>query len=181
MKSVFTSTLMVVIILFSAFACQPKQENTNNSASVASKNEVKDESALENSEIQKPLYEDDDIIISNAYVRVAPKNGMTAGYMTIKWKSIESDSLVNFKTNAAKNHEIHETYDKGEGMMGMRQINGLKLTKGDEAKLFPGGPHLMIMQLNQMLAAGDQIDLELMFVNKASINVKLPVKSLLGN
>lgn len=180
MKTIFINSLIIALTIISVFACQPKHENTNNNQSDAPENETPNNSLITEG-VEKPVYEDDDLIISEAYIRVAPKNGMTAGYMKIKWKSTESDSLINFKTDVAEKHEIHETYDKGDGMMGMRQINGLILTSDKEAKLYPGGPHLMIMQLNDTLEAGDQIDIELMFVNKASINVKFPVKSLLAN
>lgn len=169
-------TVIVLITIISAFACQKTQENTNISISDASNNAINSEQ-----QVEAVSYEDQDIRITSAYLRVAPKNGMTAGYLTIKWLNNENDSLLSINSSIALNHEIHETYNKENGMMGMRQIKGIALQSSNVAVLKPGGQHLMIMQLKEDLVEGMEYMIELNFAQKESINVKFPVKSLIAD
>lgn len=167
--------LLVLLTIFSLVACQKSQENTNNRSSDSLDNRVE-------SETLSVLFQDDDLqIVSPAFVRVAPINGMTAGFFTIIWKNEIADSLIDFKTEVALKHEIHETFEKEQGMMGMRRIKGLALSSSEKTVLKPGGAHLMIMQLQKDLKEGDYVELNLSFINKAPIDVKIPVKSLLAN
>jgi len=124
------------------------------------------------------IYEDSLLQIQNAWTRVAPEGGMSAGFMRLSWKNGTPDSLINFYTDACARHEIHETYEKGEGMMGMRQISGLKLSTSESAELKPGGKHLMLMQLTQDFVAGDSIAVRLDFKQRESVELYLPIRSL---
>jgi len=178
-KKIYAKSVILLITLIGLMACQLEKENTNNTASDALKKANTEQA--QTGEVQPTIYEDKDLRIYAAFVRVAPKSGMTAGYLAVEWLATEKDSLVAFSTTVAANHEIHETYDKENGMMGMRQIKGMSLSNTSIAEFKPGGPHLMIMQLNQTLEEGQFVDIELMFVNKESISVKFPVKSLIGN
>jgi hypothetical protein len=124
------------------------------------------------------IYEDSLLQIQDAWTRVAPEGGMSAGFMRLSWKTESSDSLINFYTEACERHEIHETYEKGEGMMGMRQIKGLKLSSEEIAELKPSGKHLMLMQLTQDFVAGDSIAVRLDFKQRESVELYLPIRSL---
>lgn len=124
------------------------------------------------------IYEDSLLQIQDAWTRVAPEGGMSAGFMRLSWKSGQEDSLINFYTDACSRHEIHETYEKGEGMMGMRQIKGLRLVEDEMAELRPGGKHLMLMQLQQNLVAGDSIAVRLDFKKRDAVQIYLPVRGL---
>lgn len=161
------------IISLSLFACSSNKEQGQQHSAESMANA---DSSIE----YTTFYEDERLIIQDAWTRVAPENGMTAGFMRLQWKSAESDSLLSFYTEVCKRHEIHETYEREEGMMGMRQIPGLLLQQDEVAELKPGGKHLMLMGLNKDLVAGDSINVALTFSTHETVSLRIPVRALVN-
>lgn len=164
LKTIF---LMYTLLLLISCKTEKSELNRSNEAS-----KIEKEDTL--------FYSDSEIEIIDPWVRVAPKGGMTAGYLKVRWKKTDKDSLIGFFTDTSKRHEIHETYDKGDGMKGMRQIDGLALESDALVELAPGGAHLMLMGLSKELAIQDSVDIRLDFKQKESISIKFPVRSLIA-
>jgi copper(I)-binding protein len=64
----------------------------------------------------------------------------------------------------------------GEGMMGMRPIARLEIPAGGSVELKPGGYHVMLIDLNQELKAGDKIEITLKFEKAGEIKVTAEVR-----
>lgn len=103
--------------------------------------------------------------ISDAWARVsAPGQTIGAAYMTLR--SAEDSTLVYVETSAASSTEIHSmTMDNG--VMKMRMLDELSLKANKPEKLAPGGFHLMMMDLQKPLKAGEHVQFRLCFKDAA--------------
>ncbi|HLA41899.1 MAG TPA: copper chaperone PCu(A)C [Aggregatilineales bacterium] len=85
-------------------------------------------------------------------------------------------TLTGGSTDAAEVIEIHSVTVDDEDVMHMEPLpNGLTLPPSAYAILQPGGMHLMLVNLTEMLIAGDSIDLTLEFEGADSITLPVPI------
>ena len=79
--------------------------------------------------------------------------------------------------------EIHEMAMEGN-VMKMRAVPGLDLPAGKAVELKPGGYHVMLMDLKQVLKDGDNVEVTLTVEGKdkkrETLVVKAPVRPLAG-
>lgn len=117
------------------------------------------------------------IAIENAWARPGRVNGVTAVYLELLNGSTETDTLQQLSSPVAGLAELHETFDRGDGMMGMRQVEK-PIFPGREATVMqPGGLHIMLMQLNQPLNEGDEVSLTLNFALAGEMTITATVRS----
>lgn len=113
--------------------------------------------------------------ISGAFARASPKMvSAGAGFMTIRSLG-DSDRLIGFSSPACEQPELH-THIHDNGMMRMRQVDAIDIPAGGEAKLEPGGLHLMFIGLTGKLAEGESVDVTLTFEKAGEVNITLPIK-----
>lgn len=121
---------------------------------------------------------DDGIEIENAWARPGSENGVSAIYMAVLNGSSEADSVIAVSSPAAGMAEIHESYEREEGMMGMRPAGNLIIPARDAVYLEPGGLHVMLMSLNRGLANGDEIEFTIEFANAGKRTLRAPVQTM---
>jgi copper(I)-binding protein len=115
--------------------------------------------------------------IADAWVRPPMGPGQpAAGYMTITAPSGGADALIGASSPVAAAVEIHETSTDASGMMGMRPVDRVELPSGSPVALEPGGYHLMLMNLNGDLEAGDTVDLVLEFENAGEVTIRAAIR-----
>ncbi len=89
--------------------------------------------------------------------------------------------LIEVKSTVARVVEIHEM-KMDNNVMRMRQINGLALPAGKGVELKPGGYHIMLMELNQVLKDGESVPLTLVIEGadgkRQAIELKAAVRPL---
>ena len=117
------------------------------------------------------------IAIENAWARPGRENGVSAVYLDLLNGSTESDTLIELSAPVAGLVELHETFDRGEGMMGMRQIEEPVFPGREVTVMKPGGLHIMLMQLNQPLNEGDEVTVTLTFAHAGEITITAPVRT----
>jgi copper(I)-binding protein len=115
--------------------------------------------------------------LSDAWARPARENGVTAIYLNVLNGTDQPDTLLTLSSTASGLVELHETYDRGDGMMGMREAEDPTFPANDVVQMVPGGKHIMLMQLNRELKEGDTVDLTLEFARAGEITVTAPVRS----
>jgi len=122
-----------------------------------------------------------EITVSDAYARAVPPGQMnSASFMTLNNSAAESVALISGKSSAAKVVELH-THTNMDGVMQMRQVDKIELPAAGSVVLQPGGYHVMLIGLNQDLAAGSEIDLELNFSDGSQQQLQVPVKNIMGH
>ena len=114
--------------------------------------------------------------ITDAFARASPKMAMAgAGFLTIRSLGT-ADRLTGFTTSACERPELHTHIKDEGGIMRMRQVEAIDVPAGGEAKLEPGGLHLMLIKLTDQLVEGSEIEVTLMFENAGEVTISLPVK-----
>ena len=101
---------------------------------------------------------------------------MTAAFMMVTNEGEQEVTLVGADTEVAGMVEIHEMTEV-DGEMVMQAIEGgLVLAPGRGQMLQPGGNHIMLMEMRQALAPGDEVALTLEFSDGSSKELTVPVK-----
>jgi periplasmic copper chaperone A len=119
----------------------------------------------------------DGIELVEAWARPGRENGVSAVYLHVLNGSAEADTLVGLSSPAAGLVELHETYDRGDEMMGMREATEPFFPPKSVTAMEPGGLHIMLMQLNQALAEGDEIEVTLTFSKAGDLTINAVVQS----
>jgi len=122
------------------------------------------------------------IEVSDGWVRPTIGQGRTtAAYFTVTNKGDQDDVLVAARSAKAKAVELHQTSMTADGVMQMRPVEGgLPIPVGGTLQLAPGGMHVMIMGLDEALAAGGEFALTLEFSKAGPVEVVLPVGARAG-
>ncbi|MCB8981189.1 MAG: copper chaperone PCu(A)C [Ardenticatenaceae bacterium] len=123
--------------------------------------------------------DEETITVTDPWGRTSPmaaENG--AFYMTLNNNSSSDDALVSAATDACATVELHEMYDKGDGVMGMRPVEGGSITvpAGSSAELKPGGLHVMCLGKEVDFTAGTEIPLTLTFENAGEMEVTAVIR-----
>ena len=117
----------------------------------------------------------DSIVVRDAWIREPPPRSPAAGYLVVENRGGESVELVAVATEAAEQTEIHVMEYKNDRMT-MRRVEGLQVPAGGEVALKPGGAHLMLMELRQLLRDGDEVELVLRFDDGTERRTQVPVR-----
>ncbi|MES2351154.1 MAG: copper chaperone PCu(A)C [Pseudomonadota bacterium] len=120
------------------------------------------------------------VTVSQPWVRATvPQQHATGAFMTLT--SSGGGRLVGASSPLAGAVEVHEM-KMVDDIMRMRQIDGLPLPAGQEVTLMPGGYHLMLLELKQVMQDGDKVPLTLELEDanhvRSSITVEAPVRPL---
>ena len=120
-----------------------------------------------------------DLVITKAWSRATPGGARVAGgYLTIENRGRTPERLQAASASHALRTEIHEM-TVNDGVMTMRPLdNGLVIAPGQVVTLAPGGGHLMFIDLNMPLHAGDQMPVKLSFERAGEMTVTLDVQAI---
>ena len=118
-----------------------------------------------------------DVAVADAYVRQPPPAARTgAAFFTLKNAGKTEVRLVAAENPASNITELHNHINEG-GVMKMRQVKDIPVPAGGQAKLEPGGLHVMLIDLKQPLKAGDTVPLTLRFDDGGKQLVNVPVRA----
>jgi periplasmic copper chaperone A len=122
--------------------------------------------------------DDGGLKIDRAWARATPGAART-GAVYFRIESPTDDRLIGLATSVAGKAELH-THLEENGIMQMRKVEGgLAVPAGHELELKPGGLlHVMLIELNQKLKAGDSFPLTLIFEKAGSRDVTVNVERL---
>lgn len=99
----------------------------------------------------------------------------SAAYMVIRNTTGAADRLLKAQTDAAKTVEIHTTVKEGD-VMKMQPVAGIDIPANGQAKLEPGGFHVMLIGVMRDLKPGDKIKLTLTFEKAGEVQLEAPVR-----
>jgi len=115
------------------------------------------------------------VAVMNAWVREPIVESEThAGYLTMINVSDKPVVLESIATNAYEKVEIHQMTHV-EGLMKMIKVDSLEIAANGQAKLTPGGKHLMLISPNRTIKTGGRVRLKLKFKSGRIQVVDLPV------
>ena len=116
--------------------------------------------------------------VDHAWARATPGAART-GAVYFRIESPTDDRLIGLASPVAAKAELH-THLEENGVMQMREVEGgLAVPAGQEVELKPGGLlHVMLIDLNRKLKAGDSFPLTLTFEKAGSRDVTVTVERL---
>ncbi len=117
----------------------------------------------------------DMVDVVEPYARASlPGISISVAFMALKNNSGERRTLVAAESPVADTVEIHN-HVMSNGMMKMRKVAGIDLNADDTRLLRPGGFHVMLIGLKQILKHGESFPLELIYRDGSRDRVKVPV------
>ncbi|MCC3281328.1 copper chaperone PCu(A)C [Arthrobacter caoxuetaonis] len=121
------------------------------------------------------------LAVSGAWAKAAEADGMTGAFGTLENTGVEDITVVAASSPSAGMVELHEMAMGADGAMTMQEIEGgFTVPAGGEYVLEPGGSHLMLMQLEAGLLAGDTVDITLELADGSTLDVQATAKDFAG-
>jgi periplasmic copper chaperone A len=119
-----------------------------------------------------------DLVITQAWSRATPGGAKVAGgYLTIENKGSTPDRLISGSADVADKVQVHEM-TMNDGVMTMRQLDGLTIEPGKTVKFAPGGYHLMLLDLKSALKRGDKLPVTLEFEKAGKVKLSFDVQGV---
>ena len=128
------------------------------------------------SSMETDLADESGIHVEGAWARPASEGRISAAYFLISNFENEPDVLLSVQSDVARNVEVHESYEREEGMIGMREVPDLEIPAQSTVRFEQGGLHIMLIQLTRQLQDGDTFDLTLTFENYGDVVVNVPAR-----
>jgi copper(I)-binding protein len=119
------------------------------------------------------------IKIVDPWMRVGAQGQATGLFFKIENNSDMADTLYKVDFEPAGKIEIHETYDAGDDMMGMREVKQIVIPAKSTFELKPGAHHVMLMKLKQDIKKGYIGDVTLHFKKAEKIMIKAEAKEMM--
>lgn len=122
------------------------------------------------------------VVVKDAWIRgTVQGQNATGAFMEITGKS--AVRLVGVSSPIAKTAEVHHMTMEN-GVMKMFPVAGVDVPAGKTLKLAPGGYHVMLMNLQKPLNAGDKVPLQLVFEaagkKRETMDLSVEVRDLKG-
>jgi copper(I)-binding protein len=121
----------------------------------------------------------DKLKIVDPWMRVGAQGQATGLFFKIENNSDKADTLYKVEFELAGKVEIHETYDAGDDMMGMREVKQIVIPAKSTFDLKPGAHHVMLMKLKQDIKKGYIGDVTLHFKKAGKILIKAEAKDMM--
>lgn len=101
--------------------------------------------------------------VRNAWIREAPPVAKShAAYMELVNNNDKAVEIISILTDDYAMAMLHKTVEKN-GMSTMEHVDILTIPPQDMVKLEPGGLHIMLMNPQRKLKAGDMVKMTLCF------------------
>lgn len=101
-----------------------------------------------------------------------------AAYVTVTNRSADADRLVAVASPVAKSAMIHQDEMGAGNVMRMKKVDFIDIAAGQTVTFAPGSYHVMLMDLERPLAAGQHFPLTLRFAKAGEIAVDVAVQSI---
>lgn len=121
----------------------------------------------------------DKIKIIDPWMRVGAEGKATGLFFKIENNSDKADTLYKAEFDLAGKVEIHETYDAGNDMMGMREVGMIVVPAKSTFELKPGAHHVMLMKLKKDIKKGDEGEITLFFKQAGEIKIKAQAREMM--
>jgi hypothetical protein len=115
-------------------------------------------------------------VARDAWARATPPGSDVAAVYVTLVGGTTADRLESASTPRATMTHLHSVDDAG-GMARMRPVEGVDVPAGKTVALAPQGLHIMLMGLDQPLAAGERFPLTLHFARGGDRTVEVRVQS----
>ena len=123
------------------------------------------------------------LTISDAYSR-EPADGQTRGvvYGVVSNPNDTDITVTAATSSASENVELHETLVDDSGSMSMQErSDGFVIPANGEFTFEPGGPHVMLLDIDAATFPTDEVDVTLVFDGADDLSFTAEVRSINGD
>lgn len=119
----------------------------------------------------------DDVRVSHPFATPTPPGAPNgAVYLDISVRGDSEATLVDARTPASGSVELHDMR-MDDGNMQMRKLDEVVIEPGETVSMRPGGgPHLMLLGLDEALREGESFPLELDFAKRGTLDVEVEIR-----
>lgn len=183
--------LFTLLLLLSLTACATGQESKTDAAQSDGEGEAKIEvsnawarpaKVMTMDEADKASDQEDEASDGDAHEEDQETSMQHSGttsaiYLTIKNLSAQNDRLDHVRVDEIANViELHQTTIENDVMKMQPVEGGIPIPAGEEVELKPGDYHLMLIDVQYNLKAGDHFEAELHFENAGAVTVEVEVR-----
>ncbi len=162
----------IIVPLMIYVALPPPQKSAKTAPTIA----ASDASPIKSENTALPVVSSGLPTVSNVRVRTTvPGARVSAAYMEIA--ATQALTLIRAETKIAGITEIHSMAMR-DGVMEMRALEKLDIPANTAVKLERGGLHVMLLQLNTQINAGDKVPLALTFQGPDGKPFKVDVEAV---
>lgn len=122
------------------------------------------------------LYRPGGFAIRNAWARAGQAGGNSAVYFVVDNRTSVGDVLLSAACDAAGMTQVHQTSIDASGTASMEEQKSVPIAAYQQTGFQPGGLHVMLMDLQQDLAAGDTLPITLTFEKAGQIEIEAQVR-----
>lgn len=115
--------------------------------------------------------------VLNPWARATVTSGQNGAAYFVLRNIGTDDVLLSASSDVAHVVELH-THIHDQGVMRMRKIPSIPIKAHMDTAFKPGGLHVMLIDLKQILSAGESIALTLEFAKAGKISFKVPIKTM---
>lgn len=115
--------------------------------------------------------------VNDAWVRAAPAGENSAIYFVINNETGGDDTLLSVDCDKARMVELHLSKMDASGKMVMEHQENVPIPAGEQVTFAPGGLHVMLMNLNEDLVDGQEMDITLHFEKAGDIAASAVVRA----
>ncbi|MFU8811581.1 MAG: copper chaperone PCu(A)C [Balneolaceae bacterium] len=114
--------------------------------------------------------------VQDAWARPAAEGLPSAVYFTLVNYDEVSATITGVASSRAQLAEIHESYEREPGLMGMRKIEELTIPGQSTLPFERGGLHVMLLNVQPELAEGDAFTLSLHLAGRDTLRIPVQVR-----
>ena len=126
---------------------------------------------------QQPDLPKNELEVHDPWVRPAPAGGNSALYLTLLNGTSTADTLVDVEAPIIGSVEIHQSVDSAGTSMMRPMGTSVAIPPKSRVMLEPGGKHVMLLRLQQPLADGESIVLNLDFAQAGLRRIQAPIRT----
>lgn len=119
--------------------------------------------------------ESGELLVSESWVK-ATDGPMTGTFGVISNETGEEVVIASATTSASDITELHETVEQDSESIMQVKPGGFTIAAGEDFTLQPGGNHIMIMELEKPIKAGDDVTVTLNLEDGDSIEFRAQAK-----
>ncbi|MEV2275871.1 copper chaperone PCu(A)C [Nocardiopsis sp. NPDC049922] len=129
-------------------------------------------------EAERGAAEGGDLHVSGAWMPEPANPEVGAVYLRVENGAEADDAITAVTADASDDAALYATETTDSGASMMRAVEEIPVPGGGSTELMEGGYHVMVNDLAEPLAVGDQVTLTLTFASEREVEVTVPVQPM---
>lgn len=122
-----------------------------------------------------------ELTVSGAWMPEPANPEVGALYLEIDNAAEDDDALTGVVTSASDTAELHTTETGDNGASRMEEVEQVPVPAGETVELTSGGYHVMVLDIPEPIAEGDEFTTALTFDSGTELDLTVPVEAMAGH